>query len=987
MLTIPVWFIEKVSSSVLELLSARVKKIADEELSEKINNICSDKAFSQDILIALDAAANKFLKTYSDREIARYLTTDMRFYDLGSIQQATREFIAHPYSVEQINDSIKKDFESVLPQSLKPKAKDAADYFVELLREQLISVFKAHDVLKLFFQLEELKTHQQGLQISREQLDVSRQVRDSLKPSLLSLRFARISLVEYNIAQNKYIDPRGIIKTSHPISLPLEKIYVPLIADDEIETSQKHSSRHKVDDSIDNDDDYKQVFGNLPLAIKRYNKLVILGEPGSGKTTLLRLLTYLFSSAYHLKIKYLENKTDMIDNDGNNYGHIGIPFYLRVSKYADCVSQSPNKSLWNFIEDSIQEIGIPGNVSKDLVVDIFDKGEAIVLLDGLDEILEISQRIDIGQQIEKLISAKPNNRYIISSRIVGYRNAPLSGSFAHFTLREFGKDQILQFLSRWCPQAERAYSPNLDDEELAIRTQKEIEGILQAIDENIGIKRLSTTPLMLTVLALAHHQKGRMPARRIELYEFAIKVLFEDWEVAHGISDKKIIRETEALRLLGPLAYWMHDSKPQGIATEHEVKNKLAEILSISRGTSLDDQDIQDAVDNFLLKVQERTGVFQKIGQDYGFVHQTFEEYFCARDIARRHKDAIQRVYQYRHASRWEEPILLAIGFMSKDYPEDAEDLIMTSIMADSPLAEQHNFRASNYEDILHRDLLFAVKCIGDTIGLNLNFSKGLIDKIVKIYFDVQGHGKYKPLRDLILANLANIRGSDVADYVVDHFISAIDPNNFPEYIKECYFISKTSSAMSDSIQNPRITSGFSKSFSDTVVEAAIIGLGQIGIDTPRVISVLDTIYKTNPNLRMQALKILKDFGIKRRPSAATGILGILPGSLDESMIHTDEFKLPDLNRPEALPSLLPYLDLPYLDYPFLEIRVRIAIAIVHISGYYSLITPDIRTKIVDALYEGLTNKQNIKSLKSSKESGTHLHDIIWDALWDITGS
>jgi len=973
MITIPVWFTEKVWNSILEFLSAQVNKIADEKISEKVNNLRTDRAFQQDILRALDAAANKFLMTYSDREIARYLTNDMRFYDLISVQHATRKLIEHPYSTE-LKESLKKDFESLLPQTLKSKGNAAAEYFVELLKEQLISVFRAHDTLELFFQLEGLRTNKQQLEVSLQHLEVNKQVRDYFKTSLLILRKARETYISYNISQNKDIDPRGIIKTSHPISLQLEKIYVPLVADDELEKTYSDLMGKNYEDENKN---YEQARGTLPFAIKRYNKLVILGEPGSGKTTLLRRLAYLFAST--CPSKNSEKKVEVTDNDGNNYGVGGIPFYLRISKYADCVSRDSNKSLWNFLEESLQEVGISGNVLKDFISETFENGKAIVLLDGLDEVLDISQRIDIGRQIEKLISAKPNNRYIITSRIAGYRNAPLSGSFAHFTLREFGKEQIVQFLSRWCPEAERAYAPDLTNEELAAKTQLEIEGILQAINENIGIKRLATTPLMLTVLALAHHQKGRMPSRRVELYEFAIKVLFEDWEVAHGISDKKIIKETEALRLLGPLAYWMHDAKPQGLATEHEVKQKLGEILSLSRGISPDDADIQDAIESFLLKIQERTGVFQKTGQEYGFIHQTFEEYFCAREIARRHKDAIQRVYQHRHISRWEEPILLAIGFMSKDYPEDAEELILTSILAYSPLAKQNNFKPSDYENILHKDLLFAVKCVGDAIGLNLNFSKVLVDKIIKIYFDLDEQGKYKPLRDLILATLVYIRATDVADFVTDHFIAATDPQSFPEYINEYREKSKLPKKVTNSIKGFRDSFSNRKPISELVVEAAILGLGQIGIDTPKVISVLDRLYRTNPSLRLQALKILKDFGVKRRPSVATGVLGILTGSLDENTILPDEFKIPDLSRPEAVPSLLPSLD-----HPWWEIQVRVAIAIVHLDGYHSLLSPDIQTKIKKILYDGLNDGEKIITIKSSK--GDYIHDLIWNALWDITG-
>ncbi len=73
--------------------------------------------------------------------------------------------------------------------------------------------------------------------------------------------------------------------------------------------------------------------------------------------------------------------------------------------------------------------------------------------------------------------------------------------------------------------------------------------------ENIGVRQLASNPLMLTILALIHRAGARLPSRRVELYELAVKTLLEDWELSRGIPERKIVKENEALRLLGPLAY------------------------------------------------------------------------------------------------------------------------------------------------------------------------------------------------------------------------------------------------------------------------------------------------------------------------------------------------------------------------------------------------------------------------------------------------
>jgi len=65
------------------------------------------------------------------------------------------------------------------------------------------------------------------------------------------------------------------------------------------------------------------------------------------------------------------------------------------------------------------------------------------LIDGLDEIIETSGRAEICRRIEQFVaSCNPDNRFIITSRIAGYRAVPLIGNFAHFTINELDNNQI-----------------------------------------------------------------------------------------------------------------------------------------------------------------------------------------------------------------------------------------------------------------------------------------------------------------------------------------------------------------------------------------------------------------------------------------------------------------------------------------------------------------------------------------------------------------
>src|SRR6185295_10313079 len=170
-------------------------------------------------------------------------------------------------------------------------------------------------------------------------------------------------------------------------------------------------------------------------------------------------------------------------------------------------------------------------------------------------------------------------------------------------------------------------------------------------------------------------------------------------------------------RVLARLAYWLHTERPTGIATEREVKNVLGELWAKQKGLTwnADDPDpvIEREVDRFLKAVREHTGLFvERAPKRYGFMHLTFEEYYVARYITDlREKPKVELIRKHLHDPRWEEPILLALGFVGLDFPETAAELFEAAVLAEGEEAAELGVVPSSYEDILGRDFLFALKC------------------------------------------------------------------------------------------------------------------------------------------------------------------------------------------------------------------------------------------------------------------------------------
>jgi predicted NACHT family NTPase len=117
--------------------------------------------------------------------------------------------------------------------------------------------------------------------------------------------------------------------------------------------------------------------------------------------------------------------------------------------------------------------------------------------------------------------APAGNRFVVTSRIAGYRDLPLGGEFSTFRVRPMDEQQIREFLERWCRAVEDATS-DLPAEQREANAQREIESISAAIEASPGVERLATNPLLLTILALIHRTGAALPQRRIELYELAV---------------------------------------------------------------------------------------------------------------------------------------------------------------------------------------------------------------------------------------------------------------------------------------------------------------------------------------------------------------------------------------------------------------------------------------------------------------------------------
>ena len=384
-----------------------------------------------------------------------------------------------------------------------------------------------------------------------------------------------------------------------------------------------------------------------------------------------------------------------------------------------------------------------------------------MLFDGLDEIPDAALRIKIVRQLELFVQAYPENHYIVTSRIVGYKEARLAAEFQEYTLADFDEVQIKTFTQKWCPAYEYWVKETKENQYLYNLAIIEAERLFDATQRNPGVKRLAVNPLLLTILALIQRQGIDLPSHRIELFDLCATTLLDTWVKERGVSEKERglsefaqFSRNDLIKILCPLAFWMHEHGAVGAIPEEELTAQIVRQLTKRKIARYEDEAIKIA-NQFLRTVRGKTGILIERGKHrYGFLHLTFEEYFAAGELVVRKKDRQVFIKDHLHDPRWREVILLAIGTIGilQHDEEGVTDLVQDAILeADSP-----------FEKWLHRDLLFAGLCLADDTGISIACKDEIVERIAQLYLT----SPHNLVRNTFSTMLTAWRGTQTAEEI-----------------------------------------------------------------------------------------------------------------------------------------------------------------------------------------------------------------------------
>jgi formylglycine-generating enzyme required for sulfatase activity len=481
--------------------------------------------------------------------------------------------------------------------------------------------------------------------------------RSELPPLSRDLQQATERYLEHIVDRYRYLEFKGMgVSDRVPLRLPLLEMYVPLRARIELPEGETWARGLRLAGRVIGDDEAETIGHRLsesaPILnlLQQHDGLIVLGDPGAGKTTFL---------------KYLALRLAM--GEGDELGlRARLPVLLPLSAYANALA-ARDVPLHRFIAEYYRDRGVDLPLGS-MLDEALAQGGVLLLLDGLDEVRELDRRHLVVQRVVDFCTfhRQKGNKFLLTSRIVGYRDVrPMAEGLAECTLVDFDDDEITQFVDKWTEALERAARG--DTPVATQEAAREREELLASVQRNPGVRRLAANPLLLTILALMKRQGVVLPERRVELYQKYVETLLKYWNLARGLGrpPSRDLDVIEMVRVLAPLALWMHETSPGvGLVKREAMRRKLEEIYT-ERGMLEPEQ----AARQFLADAHEYAGLLLERGPgEYGFIHLTFQEYLAAVAIALRGQQEVGPVVETlaAHVSddNWHEVSLLTIGYI-----------------------------------------------------------------------------------------------------------------------------------------------------------------------------------------------------------------------------------------------------------------------------------------------------------------------------------
>lgn len=441
--------------------------------------------------------------------------------------------------------------------------------------------------------------------------------------------------------------------------------------------------------------------GPIDHLLASSRKIIVRGQAGSGKSTLLQWLAVRSASRDFPAQLAHWNKT--------------VPFFIRLRERVN--KDFPNPEEF----PGLVTPTISGQMPHGWVHAQLTNGRAVVLIDGVDE-LPSTQRGDMLERLQQLVSTYPHARYIVTSRPAALK-AELwpewqewieKESFIETSLQPMSPAHIDNFIDQW----HEAIAKTISDEE-EINALKQLPGNLKRqLRQRPPLRRLADNPLLCAMICALHRERHEnLPAERIDLYKGCVEMLLSRRDEGRKIdvkADYPELSDAQRLVLAQSFAYWLmkngYSDVELGEADRH-FEGKRAEM-------NLSDHVTGEGVRRWFV---ERASLLREpVAQRVDFTHRTFQEFLAAQAAIK--ENDIGVLVEHSRDDQWRETIIVAAG---EARPKEREKLLK------GLLTKAGKLKTERYRKQLY---LLAVACLETCVELAPEVRQLVLDKAVPLF-------------------------------------------------------------------------------------------------------------------------------------------------------------------------------------------------------------------------------------------------------------
>ena len=290
------------------------------------------------------------------------------------------------------------------------------------------------------------------------------------------------------------------------------------------------------------------------------SRFVIEGAPGQGKSTVTQFLCQVN------RLRLLQKKYELNPvADMHKAAPVRTPFQIDLRDFAAWVSGRhpfdktgesivPAEGLRSLESFLAMQVGCHSGglkIEPHELIQFFTRAHSVIVLDGLDEVADITTRESIVKEIceaaTRLDAHAKSMQLIVTSRPAAFANSPgfPEDDWVHLELKHLRRHNIEAYKSKWI----EAQGMNEDEGNL-------ISSTLVEKLEQPHLRDLARNPMQLTILLqLIHVQGVALPEKRTALYEEYMKIFFN-----REAEKSTVVRDHRELLLSihGVLAWVLH---------------------------------------------------------------------------------------------------------------------------------------------------------------------------------------------------------------------------------------------------------------------------------------------------------------------------------------------------------------------------------------------------------------------------------------------